>query len=120
MVSEKELIRQKLRNLQKWITTTTVTDIFSSNVPEDKMRYIVAIFLIGKDTTAVVNIKKKKEDGTYEDIFPNINVAASEFKPIPPTYDIENPIIPLEGGTNLAANLVSGTSVSITVLYWDS
>ena len=118
---DKNIIRQRLRHVYKEITTTTETDIFSSNVPEHKMRNIVKIILEGNgSSTAVVTISKKKEDGTYEVIIPNINVAAPEHKEIPQSYSIEDPIIVLEGGTNLAAKLVSGTSVHLTVIYWDS
>ena len=114
-------IRERLKYLQKWITTIGTTDLFSSNVPEKAMRYVVAVFLQAKDTTAVVSIKKKTEAGAYEVIFPEVNVAVSEIKAIPPQgYNLEHPVIALEGGTNLAAELVSGTSASVTVIYWDS
>ena len=115
----KEDIREKLKFAQKWITTTT-TDIFSSNVPEDTMRYIIKLIITGDQvTTRVVEIKKKKEDGTYVTIIPNITVAATETEEIPKFHDLESPIITLEGGTNLAG-VVSGNSVSVTVIYWDS
>jgi len=118
---DKKLIRQKIRHKQKWIGTT-YTKVFDSNVPESKLRYVVKIIITGdQSSTRVLNLYKVKEDGSYEDFIPNINVAAPEYKEIPEgSYDIENPIITLEGGTNLAGMIASGNTLSITVIYWDN
>jgi len=116
----KQEIRDRLKYEQKWITTSN-TNIFASDVDEYKIRYIVKIILIGdQSTTRVAEISKKLEAGSYDTFIPNINVVASEKKEIPEgSYDIEDPIITLEGGTNLAGK-VSGNSISMTVIYWDN
>jgi len=116
----KQEIWERLKYEQKWITTSN-TDIFSSDVDERKIRYIVKIILTGdQNTTRVAEISKKLETGSYDVFLPNINVAAPEYKEIPEgSYDIENPILSLEGGTNLAGK-VSGNSISMTVIYWDN
>ena len=116
----KNEIRDRLKFEQKWITTTE-TDVFDSNVPESRIRYVVKIVLTGDQvTTRVAEILKKLENGTYKTFIPNINVAAPEKKEIPEgSYDIEDPIMKLEGGTNIAGK-VSGNSISMTVVYWDN
>jgi hypothetical protein len=116
----KQEIRDRLKYEQKWITTSN-TNIFASDVDEYKIRYIVKIILTGdQSTTRVAEISKKLEAGSYDTFIPNINVVASEKKEIPEgSYDIEDPIITLEGGTNLAGK-VSGNSISMTVIYWDN
>jgi len=116
----KQEIRDRLKYEQKWITTSN-TNIFASDVDEYKIRYIVKIILTGdQSTTRVAEISKKLEAGSYDTFIPNINVVASEKKEIPEgSYDIEDPITTLEGGTNLAGK-VSGNSISMTVIYWDN
>ena len=116
----KQEIWDRLKYEQKWIKTTN-TDIFGSNVPESKIRYIVKIILTGdQNTTRIAEISKKLETGSYDTFIPNINVVASQYREIPEgSYDIENPILTLEGGTNLAGK-VSGNSISMTVIYWDN
>lgn len=119
MVS-KDIIRDRLRDVTKWITTAK-TDIFTDNVPESKIRYIVKIIINGdQQASRVLNLYKKEEDGTYTPFIVNINVEAPEYKEIPKSsYDIENPIKTLEGGTNFAGD-VSGNSIAVTVIYWDN
>jgi len=116
----KETIRERLRYKQKWVTTS-ITNIFDSNVPEDKLRNIVKIIICGDgQADRTLTLYKRKEDGSYEVIIENIHVAAPEVKELPSGYyDIEYPLIVLEGGTNLAGK-VSGNSLSVTVIYWDA
>lgn len=116
----KDIIRDRLKVKQKWITTSP-TNIFNDDVPEGKIRYIVKIVLTGdQQSTRIVDIYKVKEDDTLENWILNITLGAPEYKEIPEgSYDIENPIKVLEGGTNLAAK-VSGNSISMTVWYWDN
>ena len=117
----REEIRQRLRFAGKWVAATT-TDIFSSDVPESKMRYVVKIILVGdRVSTRAVTLYRKKEDGTYEELLPGVTVKAPEYKEIPSCgYDIESPILTLEGGTNLAGKELTGVSVYVGVVYWDN
>jgi len=116
-------IIEKLRYKSVTIGTTR-TDAFTSNVPEDKMRCIVAIFLIGDGSASrTVDIEKKEEveagaTQTYETIFNDVPIAPAEVKQLPQTYDLQHPLIVLEGGTNLTFT-ASGGSPKATVIYWD-
>jgi len=116
----KETIRERLKYKQKWVTTS-ITDIFDSDVSENKFRHIVKVIICGDgQADRTLTLYKKKEDGSYEVIIENLHVAAPEVKEIPQgVYDIEDPIITLEGGTNLAGK-VSGNSLSVTAIYWDA
>ena len=99
--------------------TTSRQNFFSSDVPEKVIRYIVAIFIIGDGSASrTVDIEKVKEDDTYDMIFNDVPIAPSDVRPIPPSYDIENPIIKLNGGTNLSAVANAGTP-KVTIIYWD-
>lgn len=117
---DREIIRQRLKFAQRQVTTT-ITDIFGSNVPESKIRYVVKIIVTGDQvTTRVLTLYKKKEDGTYEVFVPNISVPAPGYKEIPEGgISLEDPILTLEGGTNIAGR-VDGNSLSVTVVYWDN
>jgi len=118
-MSEKNIIREKLKATSVTIGTSD-TDAWTENVPENKMRFIVAIFLIGDGTASrTVDIEKKEEDGSYTVKFDDVPIAPADVRPIPPSYDIENPILVLEGGTNLAFKANAG-SPKATVIYWDS
>ena len=110
---------EKLKHATAWVTTTT-TNIFSSDVPNRKIRYILKIIITGDQVTSrVLDLYKVKRDNTTEDFIKNINVAAPAYIEIPQgEYDPRKPILVLEGGTNLAGK-VSGNSVSVTVIYYD-
>lgn len=115
----KEFIRNKLNHVVTWVTTSK-TDIFPAPVEPRKIRYIVKVIVNGdQQASRVLNLYKKEADGTYTPFILNINVEAPEYKEIPKgSYDIENPIKTLEGGTNFAGD-VSGNSLAVTVIFWD-
>jgi len=119
-VTERKLILERLKTEAKAIGTT-ITDVFSSNVPESKMRYIVSIVIMGDgEASRVVDIYKKEEDGSYTLKFPMIPVAPADVRQLPQSgYDVMNPIMVLEGGTNLAGKVDAGAGVSLTVIFWD-
>ena len=99
--------------------TTTRADVWSSNVDEGKFRYIVAIVLIGDGSASTtVTIEKKEEDGSYTTKFKNVPIAPADVRFIPERFDVENPILALEGGTNLAFTASSGTPYA-SVIYYD-
>jgi len=115
----KEEIRERLRTKNVYIQVTRTP--FFDIVEERKIRYVVAIWLFGdRVTTRQVYIEKRKEDGTYEPAIDSVSVAATEKVLFPQgAYDIEQPIIALEGGTRLDGR-VSGNSLTSTIIYWDS
>ena len=116
----KQEIRDRLRPAQLTIGSSR-TNFFGEDVPERKIRYIVAIFIFGDATSSrLVEIEKVKEDDTYEMVFDNIGVAPTEKVQLPiDGYDIEDPLITLEGGTNLSAIADAGAPEA-TVIYWDN
>ena len=103
------------------VVGTSDTDIISSNVPEKTFRYIVRIDLIGDGVASrTVDIKYKDESGNYTTKFPMIPVPPADVRQIPQgSWDIENPILVLEGGTNLAGKVNAGAGVSLVVTWWD-
>jgi len=115
----KQEIRDRLKVESTWVTTTR-TALFDT-VPEDRFRYVISIWIDGDmQATRVVTIEKLKEDGSYEVKWSHIPVAPADTKQIPEgSYDIEDPVISLEGGTRLYGT-VDGNSINITVTYWDS
>jgi len=114
----REVVIERLGYAQITVGTSD-TNFFSSDVPERKMRNIVAIFLIGDGTSRTVDIKKVKEDDTTDTIFDGVPVPPADIVPIPEKHDIMNPIIVLEGGTNLAA-VASAGAPTATLIYWDN
>jgi hypothetical protein len=122
----KEQIMERL-NYATATADTTRGSVFSADVPSDKIRYIVAIFLIGDRTTSnAVTIEKLKSghatppvSDNYETIFNSVPIAPTDVRPIPPTFDIENPIIVLEGGSNLSV-VATSKGPNVTVIYWDN
>lgn len=117
---ERRKIMEKLQTYAKAVGTTD-TDIFSSNVPEKAIRYIVRIDLIGDGVASrTVDIKKKNEDGTYTTKFPMVPVAPADVRQIPQgSWSVLDPILVLEGGTNLAGKVNAGAGVSLVVTYYD-
>ena len=137
MPISKEDIRTRLRVVSKWIeteadnlvaTVPTPTNIFtvpagSPAIPERQMRYIVSIMFPGDlAQTQRIEIFKLLEAGTYETKWCPIPVAAADFRQIPEgSYSIEDPILTLSGGENLAASTdVVGSSLNLTVVFWDA
>jgi len=125
MPLDKEDIRQRTRVLNVWITShlrAAPTEFFTANVPEGDIRYITRIEFSGDlNQTQLIEIFKSLEDGvTYETKF-LINIAAADRRQIPEgAYDIENPVISLSGGENLAASvLIAGTSLATSITFWD-
>ena len=101
---------------------TSRTALFAA-VPENKMRYVVGIFISGDGTTSrTVTIEVLEEDGTtYTEKFADIPIAPADHRELPESgFDIENAILVLEGGTRLYGTLSAGTTTPVTVIYWDS
>ena len=121
MALTRDQIRERLKYAQLTLSNAR-QNIFSADVPERVKRNIVAIILMTDATLRYVEIEKQKEDDTWEMIFDNVpvDVATGPFGlvQLPNNYDIENPILVLEGGTNLSF-IASAGAPECTVLYWD-
>jgi hypothetical protein len=120
MVLTKEEIRERLQTDS--VTIGTSRTALTEAVPESKMRYIVAIILIGDGTASrTVDIEKLEEDGTtYTMKFNDVPVAPADVRQLPTNYDIENPILVLEGGTTPYGTVSAGSGLNATIVYWDS
>lgn len=118
----RDQIRERLKFKDVDIATTR-TAVFAAVVPERVKRNIIAIVLIGDGSVRTVEIEKLKDggdptkDADFTMIFDDYNVPANDNAWIPPQYDLERPIIVLEGGTNLY--LKASSAIAGTVIYWD-
>lgn len=109
-------LRERVQTEQKWITTSR-TDLFNS-VPERKIRYVVAIVMSGDSAVRRARIEKLEEDGTtYTAKFDKVPVPADDIQVLG-NYNIEDPLMVLEGGTKLVGS-VDGNSISVTTIYYD-
>lgn len=101
--------------------TTSRQDIFSTAVPEYKFRLILGIWLIGDgESSKTVDIEKKEEDGSYTMKFKGVPVPPAAMQPVPEgwKFDVNNPCMILEGGTNLTFK-ASGSGPEAVVIYRD-
>jgi len=116
----KEEIRERLQTDS--VTILTSRTALTAAVPESKMRYVVAIILIGDGTASrTVDIEKLEENGTtYTVKFNDVPVAPADVRQLPTDYDIENPILVLEGGTRPYGTVSAGSGLNCTIIYWDS
>jgi hypothetical protein len=95
------------------------TALFAA-VPSGKIRYIVAIIIIGDGTASRTVHFEKLTGTTYSAVFPYVPIAPTDVRQLPPTnYDIENPIITCEDATLLYATANAGTPYA-AVIYWDN
>lgn len=120
MVLTREQIMERLQTDDVWVTVSRTA--LTAAVPERKMRYVVGIFLSGDGVSSkTVDIEKLEEDETtYTMKFSMIPVAPADHREIPESgYDIENPIMVLEGGSRPYGK-ASGNSVNTTIIYWDN
>lgn len=119
-----EEIRERLRYAQLTVSNAR-QNVFSSDVPEKTMRNIVAILIMTDATLRYVEIEKQLEDDTWDMIFDNvpIDIATGNEQGMVQLpkghYDIEKPIIVLEGGANLSF-IASAGAPEVTVIYWDT
>ena len=118
MVLDKEELRQRVRIQDVWLGIAR-TAMLAAAVPEGKMRFVLMITLTG-DTqqNRNVQIEKLEEDASYTMKWSNVPVAAAAMVHIMPNYDIEQPVIVLQGGSNLYGR-VSGNSLQSIVHYID-
>jgi len=100
---------------------TEITDIFDEVVPVGKVRYILAIAIVGDGVASrVVDIYKKTSNNEYKPILPMIPIAPADMKMIPPNGpDVDKPIVVLESSMNLAGKVNAGAGVSLAIWYYD-
>ena len=129
MVLGKEEIWERIRVKSVWLMPARTPFFVAGEehmqavanvLVERYMRYIISMLFQGN---AIVHqsakIEKYKEDGTYEVNWSDVQIAPAAMPQIPEgAYDIENPIIVLEGGTNLYGH-VNSNSINLTITYWD-
>ena len=125
MVLTKEDIMGRLITKSAWITSDdpdNPTDFFAANVPEGNTRFLVCLWIPGQmQNTVRMQIMEKKEDDTYEIKWCPIPVAPADWRQIPEgSYSIEDPVLRLAGGENLAASIDTvGSSLNLSCTYWD-
>lgn len=115
----RQQIMEKLRIRQVTLSTSRA-DLFAAAVPESRIRYVVGIWLNGDGTARTVQIERTEEDASHTMLFDGVNVPAAEDAPVPNgwEFDIENPFMLCEGGTNLTAVAAAGAPEA-TIIYWD-
>lgn len=118
MVLTNEEIRERIRIQDTWITTER-TEMLPAAVGESLFRFVVAIALSGdQQQNRTVDIEKEEEDASFTMKWSNIPVAPANYVHLMPNYNIEQPIIVLQGGSSLFGS-VSGNSLQAMVHYWD-
>jgi hypothetical protein len=121
MVLTKEEIWERLKTESTWVTDTR-TPLFAA-VAERQFRYVVGIWISGSvKVLTTVQFEKLEEDGvTYTMKWSPIPVAPADFRQIPKgSYSLEDPIVTFEGGTRLYGKTdLAGSSLNVTVNYWD-
>jgi len=133
VILKKGEIRERLRVKSVWLKTDrtpfftateehmTTDTLGNPALVQRYIRYIVSLLFQGNAIQAQsVKVEKYREDGTYEVKWSDLQIQPAAMPQIPVgAYDIEDPIISLEGGTNLYGK-VSGNSINLTVTYWDN
>ena len=97
------------------------TPVFPYPVEPSHIRYVVSIMLVGDGAASrTVDIYKiYPEEEVFEKKIPMVPIAPADMKMIPDKIDLENPVMVLEGGSNLAGVVNAGTGISIAVWYYD-
>jgi len=117
----REEIRERLQTDSVLIGSSRTP--LTAAVATRKIRNIVLILLHGDGVASrTVDIEKLETDGsTYTDKFTTVPVAPADVRPIPPVeWDLEKPILVLEGGTRPYGTVSAGSGVNATIIYWDN
>ena len=119
----KSIARDRLRVEATWVTNA-VTELFAlGNVPNNRFRYIVAIYIKGNlNQTDTLQLELEDNDDNYHEKWSRIPIAPAAFIQIPVGgYDLEDSILTLTEGESLHGTVhVTGHSVNVTVAYWDN
>lgn len=120
MVTREEIM-ERLKT--ESVTIGTTRTALTAAVSERKMRFIVLIRLHGDGVASrTVDIEKLEEDGTtYTMKFNDVPVSPADVREIPESdWDIDKPILVLEGGTRPYGTVSAGVGLNCTIVYWDS
>jgi len=119
MALTKDQIRERLKYVQKDITGTRA-DYFAAAISERIKRNILGILISGDGTARTITFEKKTEAAAYESIFKSVQIPATGnvWLPVDSNYSLEDPILVLEGGTNIAGTASAGT-LPTTIIYYD-
>ena len=120
---EEEIIYERLRfAYQRPVDAETA--VFSASVPDNKIRNIVLLLISGTP--------KSNDTVTFEKFVPATSTVSTILTvpaasgvtilhQIPETYHVKDPIIVLEGGTNLLTTTgATSGDLYLTVVYWDN
>lgn len=104
-----------------WVAGEAHMAAAAATLAERITRYVVCMLFQGN---AIIgqsgSVEKLEEDGTYTMKWSDIQIAPAAMPQIPEgSFSLTDPIIVLEGGTNLYGH-VNGNSINLTVTYWDS
>ena len=112
----------KLTSLRynQFTAAVAIADIFAADVPEDKMRFILAILFNNATYTdnGAVTVRRILEDNTTEDFIDSIPVPAGEAHLVG-EIDINKPILVLAGGQNLGALRDEAPDIELTIWWID-
>lgn len=114
-------IRDRIKRYETWITNAR-TLVVPAMVPQVRVRNIVMLELTGsQDQNCVINVEKLEDDETtYTMKWSNIPIAPADMRQIPLNYDIEQPLLRLNGGSYLYASTIpTGSSIQFMTTYWD-
>ena len=113
-----EEIRDRLTVRQIWIPVITGATIVPD--PGERMQRNVVQLRFDPDAAAQrgITISKVEEDATETVKWDSIQVTQNLMVEITTNYHPENPIINIQGGSSLIAD-VTGNSISCTATYWD-
>ncbi len=115
----KDQIMERLKFQFVTLTDAARHNAFSTAVDKGRRRNIVLVHGEADASAHTVKVEKLAADGTtYTTIFNTLNIAANANVDEPNAYNIESPIIVLEGGANLTFT-ANAITVNMTVIYWD-
>jgi len=103
--------------VDKVTATTSGADVWSSNTSKHKVRYIIG-FVITGDGTNDSKVTVKKVAGTTETEKYDFRVEAKKTFSYPGSPKADNPVLVLEGNTNLKVYTDTG-SPTVSVIYYD-
>jgi len=119
----KAVTRDRLKLEATWVLNARTELFAGGNVPNTRLRYIVAIWIKGNlNQTVSIQLERESYDAVFSDVFSRIPVAPADFRQIPEgSYDLEDSVLTLSEGESFHGTThVTGLSLNVTVAYWDN
>lgn len=117
-----EKIARMVGPVQKDLTSSAA-NVFSSDVPNGKQRYLVGISITSPDASPqAFTLRRVLSDDSTQEIFDSVYIdAQSTWSPYAPRYfDISQPFLVLRGQQNVDIAMdTSGKTGTATVWYYD-